>query len=126
MSGCGQPPQPQYVVQLPVSADLAGRPRGRPVVLAQELVMKPYRQHSQDLDRVVGIKLVYRLTAHTPAGYQRRQTVNPRLEARAVSCQVITPVSGRRALAALLVAVREDSKQRPEDLRLGQKVGAKV
>lgn len=71
MSGRGQSPQPQHVVQLPVSAYLTGRPGGRPVVLAQELVMKPYGQCAQDLDRVVGIKLMYRLSAHTPAGYQR-------------------------------------------------------
>ena len=56
MSGRGQPPQPQHVVQLPVSAYLAGCPRGRTVVLAQELVMKPRGQYTQDLDRVVGIK----------------------------------------------------------------------
>ena len=103
MSGRGQPPQPQDVVQLPVSAYLTGRPCGRPVVLAQELVMKPYGQHTQDLDRVVGIKLMYRLSAHTPAGYQRRHGDNPWLEARAVSSQMSTAASGRRALAALLV-----------------------
>lgn len=76
MSGRGQPPQPQHVVQLPVSAYLTGRPRGRPVVLAQELVMKPCGQYTQDLDRVVGINLMYRLSAHTPVGYQRNHAAN--------------------------------------------------
>ena len=57
-------------MQLPVSADLTGRASGRPVVLAEELVMKPDRQQAQDLDRVVGIQLVHGLSAHTPAGYQ--------------------------------------------------------
>jgi hypothetical protein len=36
--------------------------------------MKPHGEHAQDLDRVVGIKLVHRLSAHTPAGYQRMQS----------------------------------------------------
>ena len=71
MGGRGQPPQPEYFVQLPVSADLTGCPGSRSVVLAQELVMKPHGEQTQDLDRVVGIKLVDRLSAHTPAGYQR-------------------------------------------------------
>jgi hypothetical protein len=38
--------------------------------------MKPYGQHTQDLDRVVGIKLMYRLSAHTLAGYQRNPAAN--------------------------------------------------
>ncbi len=38
--------------------------------------MKPCGQYTQDFDRVVGIKLVYRLSAHTPAGYQRSNAAN--------------------------------------------------
>jgi hypothetical protein len=33
--------------------------------------MKPRGQHPQDLDWVVGIKLVHWLSAHTAADYQR-------------------------------------------------------
>lgn len=45
--------------------------------------MKPYGQHTQDLDGVIGIKLMGWLSAHTPAGYQRRHAVNPRLQVSA-------------------------------------------
>jgi hypothetical protein len=76
MGSGSQPPHPQYLMQLPVCAYLASRPRCCPVVLAQELVMKPHRQHAQDLHRVVGIRLRNWLSAHNPARYQRTQTVN--------------------------------------------------
>ena len=139
MNSRGQSPQPQYLMQLPVSAHLTGRPRGRPVVLAQKLVMKPYGQHTQDLDGVVGIKLMHRLSAHTPAGYQRRHGDKPWLEARAVSSQMITAASSWRVLAAVLVVgsprrktrrlsdlLSDALEERPEDRRLGQNAGAKV
>jgi len=99
MSGRRQPPQPQYVVQLPVSADLTGRPRSRSVVLAQELVMKPHREHAQDLDRVVGIKLVHRLSAHTPAGYQRMPSA-PVFQASVRSHQPLVVEAWGHVLAA--------------------------
>lgn len=79
MSSCGQPPQPKDVVQLPVPAYLTGRPRGRPVVLAQELVMEPHGKPAQDLDRVVGIELVHRPSFLTPQATSAcRQSLAPR------------------------------------------------
>jgi hypothetical protein len=107
MSCRSQPPQPKYFVQLPVSAYLPGRPCGRPVVLAQELVMKPCGQHTQDLDWVIGIKLMYWLSAHTPAGYQREASRPPKARGQNPAASAIA-ATGRRAVAALLVAGNPD------------------
>jgi hypothetical protein len=103
--------QPQYVVQLSISAHLPGRPCCRPVVLAQELVMKTYGQHAQDLDRIVGVKVMYWLSAHTPAGYQRAQTVSSTLEASAWSCQLISLRPARRASAKPKCGSQSGSQQ---------------
>jgi len=56
--------------------------------------MKPCGQYTQDLDRVVGINLMYRLSAHTPAGYQGNPCRQLKLKASARSPQMIIAASG--------------------------------
>ncbi len=73
--------------------------------------MKTYGQHAQDLDRIVGVKVMYWLSAHTPAGYQRAQTVNSMLEASAWSCQLISLQPARRASAKTKCGSQSGSQQ---------------
>lgn len=68
MSGRSQPPQPQHIEQLPIPAHLPGRPGCRSVIIAQELVTEAGRQHTQDLHRIIWIRLMHRLGTHSHAG----------------------------------------------------------
>jgi hypothetical protein len=81
-------------MQLPVPAHLAGRPSRCSVIFAQELVMEPDREHTQDLDRVIRIRFVHRLGAHTHAGYQREVSYQRMLIADARPCQRTIPQDG--------------------------------
>lgn len=70
--GNPQPPQPQHVMQMPVLLG-PSRASSRCVVVRQELLMKPGRQDTQDLDRVVRVVVIHGLRRHTTIIAHRRR-----------------------------------------------------
>src|SRR6266566_8344762 len=95
-------------MQLPVSAHLPRRLCRRLVVLGQELIVILGGQDAQDLDRVVLVRLVHGLRAHTSAGYQRGTRASPG------SVQAI------RRIGQLLPPQKPRKSGRSEERRVGK------